>query len=113
TCSTYRVFTSLARFLILLCNYCFFLDDSSPSLIHTLSLHDALPIWVVSCVMGSSRMKVVPVPGPSLWTFSDPPSCFAAFAPLWRDRKRTRLNSSHVKISYAVFCLKKKKINVR
>src|SRR5436309_11252519 len=29
--------------------------------------------------------------------------------PLWRDRKSTRLNSSHVKISYAVFCLKKKK----
>src|SRR5215475_15745280 len=30
-------------------------------------------------------------------------------APRWRDRKSTRLNSSHVKISYAVFCLKKKK----
>src|SRR5690606_40529307 len=28
---------------------------------------------------------------------------------VWRDRKSTRLNSSHVKISYAVFCLKKKK----
>src|SRR5579872_7576392 len=27
----------------------------------------------------------------------------------WRDRKSTRLNSSHVRISYAVFCLKKKK----
>src|SRR5207302_11085536 len=31
--------------------------------------------------------------------------------PMWRDRKSTRLNSSHVKISYAVFCLKKKKNN--
>src|SRR5438067_10535318 len=30
-----------------------------------------------------------------------------------RDRKSTRLNSSHVSISYAVFCLKKKKINIR
>src|SRR5437773_7511313 len=30
---------------------------------------------------------------------------------LWRDRKSTRLNSSHITISYAVFCLKKKKIN--
>src|SRR5690625_7048286 len=30
-----------------------------------------------------------------------------------RDRKSTRLNSSHVAISYAVFCLKKKKINKR
>src|SRR5438874_8299694 len=29
-----------------------------------------------------------------------------------RDRKSTRLNSSHVEISYAVFCLKKKKINL-
>src|SRR5690349_23908344 len=29
--------------------------------------------------------------------------------PLWEDRKSTRLNSSHVEISYAVFCLKKKK----
>src|SRR5436309_4921511 len=34
-------------------------------------------------------------------------------APLGRDRKSTRLNSSHVKISYAVFCLKKKKKNKR
>src|SRR5436309_4384958 len=33
----------------------------------------------------------------------------AAGAPLGQDRKSTRLNSSHVKISYAVFCLKKKK----
>src|SRR3712207_8801729 len=30
-------------------------------------------------------------------------------APLWQDRKSTRLNSSHANISYAVFCLKKKK----
>src|SRR3989442_8700549 len=31
---------------------------------------------------------------------------------MWRDRKSTRLNSSHVRISYAVFCLKKKKIDI-
>src|SRR5690554_3983913 len=31
------------------------------------------------------------------------------YAPVWEDRKSTRLNSSHVRISYAVFCLKKKK----
>src|SRR5439155_17252130 len=31
----------------------------------------------------------------------------------WKDRKSTRLNSSHVAISYAVFCLKKKKINIK
>src|SRR5436309_9035043 len=33
----------------------------------------------------------------------------AIYRPFYRDRKSTRLNSSHVKISYAVFCLKKKK----
>src|SRR5690606_40793793 len=36
-------------------------------------------------------------------------SSWTVFAPTDRDRKSTRLNSSHVKISYAVFCLKKKK----
>src|SRR5258707_2405699 len=35
-----------------------------------------------------------------------------AFRALWRDRKSTRLNSSHANISYAVFCLKKKKYDV-
>src|SRR5690606_41432878 len=44
------------------------------------------------------------------------PSVWARATSLWphktaRDRKSTRLNSSHVKISYAVFCLKKKNIN--
>src|SRR5256885_13148145 len=33
--------------------------------------------------------------------------------PAWRDRKSTRLNSSHLVISYAVFCLKKKKKKTR
>src|SRR3989442_4864604 len=35
-------------------------------------------------------------------------SCMGRFQELIRDRKSTRLNSSHVRISYAVFCLKKK-----
>src|SRR6266513_4383377 len=43
------------------------------------------------------------------WRRRSPPSC-ACGKPSWgRDRKSTRLNSSHVSISYAVFCLKKKK----
>src|SRR2546430_13030700 len=42
-----------------------------------------------------------PAPGVSGQTFSA----------RWRDRKSTRLNSSHSQISYAVFCLKKKKIH--
>src|SRR5690349_23336797 len=37
------------------------------------------------------------------------PTTFTSFDDYWRDRKSTRLNSSHVEISYAVFCLKKKK----
>src|SRR5690349_22132545 len=36
------------------------------------------------------------------------PICLSGNTEYWRDRKSTRLNSSHVEISYAVFCLKKK-----
>src|SRR2546426_5755310 len=38
--------------------------------------------------------------------------CILCSPPLIRDRKSTRLNSSHLVISYAVFCLKKKKVNI-
>src|SRR5207249_9483793 len=58
-------------------------------------------------------------PSPTACRF---PCCFAPSQPAWvrkgitgigrRDRKSTRLNSSHVSISYAVFCLKKKKKNI-
>src|SRR3989475_3599974 len=80
----------------------FFFNDTATTEIYTLSLHDALPI------------------------------CYASAADLFetgfnhffhareglepgqhRDRKSTRLNSSHSQISYAVFCLKKKKIQVQ
>src|SRR5690554_7069359 len=43
---------------------------------------------------------------PTTLVFSKTPSCFKSFT---LDRKSTRLNSSHVRISYAVFCLKKKR----
>src|SRR6266496_6215921 len=69
----------------------FFFNDTATTEIYTLSLHDALPI---------SRISTVP-PG---WTPTR-----AMCMPRSRDRKSTRLNSSHVEISYAVFCLKKKK----
>src|SRR6266511_4316612 len=71
--------------------YFFFFNDTATTEIYTLSLHDALPIS--------------PSPGTCAPTTSAP--CSAAAG--WRDRKSTRLNSSHVKTSYAVFCLKKKK----
>src|SRR5437870_7989397 len=73
----------------------FFLFTATPtSEIYTLSLHDALPILWGSLrpIRGLPRSGAArPTNGPSV------------------DRKSTRLNSSHVAISYAVFCLKKKK----
>src|SRR5690606_41487841 len=88
-----RVGLSHSRLLL------FIFNDTAPTEIYTLSLHDALPILahqvlehrrhhhhrreVQHAVDGDDELQ---------------------------DRKSTRLNSSHVKISYAVFCLKKKKI---
>src|SRR5437879_9342196 len=69
----------------------FFFNDTATTEIYTLSLHDALPItWMVCEVV-----VVCPTPQP-------------VSATIIRDRKSTRLNSSHRCISYAVFCLKKK-----
>src|SRR5438132_7355645 len=92
-----------------MCSYIFFFftEGATPE-IYTLSLHDALPIWTdrarnshIEPQMGWGRAN-------SLWPGSS--SC-----PLGEsrelDRKSTRLNSSHTVISYAVFCLKKKKKN--
>src|SRR5207253_11156539 len=85
----------------------FFFTHPPPTEIYTLSLHDALPI--------SPEV-------PEAWR-KDSERCIAPRSPGYRentsrasnrgrsqcsDRKSTRLNSSHVAISYAVFCLKKK-----
>src|SRR2546430_12520879 len=80
----------------------FFFNDTATTEIYTLSLHDALPI--------------------SFLRLENAYLCFAARRPIHAtcpgfrsaahpqlDRKSTRLNSSHSQISYAVFCLKKKK----
>src|SRR3712207_8205407 len=95
------------------CPFCFlifFFNDTATTEIYTLSLHDALPIFSVAAslvpflenddanraLMGSNMQRQA--------------------VPLLRaraDRKSTRLNSSHANISYAVFCLKKKKNNIR
>src|SRR5690606_41433982 len=100
--------------------------DPAPGELHTLSLRDALPIsfaqmrpeavkpWTKTIVSG-------PSPCSKYWSRTSPASTkcvstggasldgdlFAA-VDAEEDRKSTRLNSSHVKISYAVFCLKKK-----
>src|SRR5438445_6719069 len=75
----------------------FFFNDPATTEIYTLSLHDALPICephgrhlVLTRPLGRRR---------DAW----------ALHLLLLDRKSTRLNSSHANISYAVFCLKKKK----
>src|SRR5690606_40817739 len=86
---------------------------------HTLSLHDALPISSGARGRPSAGSRVArPEGGSPAWkeTIRRPLAASRRHAqryrrksPGERDRKSTRLNSSHVKISYAVFCLKKKK----
>src|SRR2546429_7304403 len=90
----------------------FFFNDTATTEIYTLSLHDALPIsisdrlgqWFLprfGVVLGMPLFEVLVAHG----------SWEAVGVITWRhiDRKSTRLNSSHGYISYAVFCLKKKK----
>src|SRR5437879_9959622 len=77
----------------------FFYTDTSTTDIYTLSLHDALPIFQPR--RWSGGRPLVPSCGPGARAASAPGP--------QEDRKSTRLNSSHRCISYAVFCLKKKK----
>src|SRR2546430_8737864 len=83
----------------------FFFNDTAPTEIYTLSLHDALPISSRSDSRLGWRAP------PSLRPASEQIAleAVALHEPV-EDRKSTRLNSSHSQISYAVFCLKKKKI---
>src|SRR5690606_41966094 len=94
----------------------FFFHAPAPTRTSTLSLHDALPIlpWL------SLALKAARLPGDSLifqieedhaiMLLKQAKEFSKGLAEL--DRKSTRLNSSHVKISYAVFCLKKKNKNI-
>src|SRR2546427_10172927 len=77
-------------------SFFFFFNDTATTEIYTLSLHDALPI----CVAPSNRQHLVRAKFLSQNRYG---GCAG------QDRKSTRLNSSHSQISYAVFCLKKKK----
>src|SRR5690242_21801871 len=100
----FRAVIHLHRFLLL-----FFFNDPATTEIYTLSLHDALPIFGVM-----RHLAVRPSTG-----FNEQFPGFGEFACMKKadrllerfqlDRKSTRLNSSHMSISYAVFCLKKKK----
>src|SRR2546430_14383854 len=97
-------------FTILSCTYgffFFFFNDTATTEIYTLSLHDALPICVPAGV-GSARNTLQ---GSVRWHRAIRRRPFIGLISRTRpDRKSTRLNSSHSQISYAVFCLKKKKI---
>src|SRR2546429_8252447 len=83
----------------------FFFNDTATTEIYTLSLHDALPISR-SGGQGVHRAAGVDLDLPLVVNGANlEPKVWVAA----RDRKSTRLNSSHGYISYAVFCLKKKK----
>src|SRR3712207_7443863 len=82
----------------------FFFNDTATTEIYTLSLHDALPISTSTRRTASrARSSLRGRPRGRLRGTTAPRSKI--------DRKSTRLNSSHANISYAVFCLKKKKSN--
>src|SRR5258708_18888183 len=87
------------------CPLLFFFNDTATTEIYTLSLHDALPICRESCRSNSERSPLTTITAPHK---SEPRAHFCAGLFIL-DRKSTRLNSSHQIISYAVFCLKKKK----
>src|SRR5256885_12180795 len=81
----------------------FFFNDTATTEIYTLSLHDALPISMqrlVENLLDMARLQQGGVHLQREWLPLDE---------VVGDRKSTRLNSSHLVISYAVFCLKKKK----
>src|SRR6266571_5769118 len=80
------------RMLMLRAYVFFFFNDTATTEIYTLSLHDALPLSAPAWELTLRLSR----------------HCWATAA---RDRKSTRLNSSHMSISYAVFCLKKKTDN--
>src|SRR2546422_7857452 len=90
-------------------SYFFFFNDTATTEIYTLSLHDALPILQFGVGLTDAT------PGSARTTYLVVTDIEAVHRELTerglavRDRKSTRLNSSHGYISYAVFCLKKKK----
>src|SRR3712207_7192996 len=97
--------------------FAFVFNDTATTEIYTLSLHDALPIWsrggwssvawspagATQALLGTGQVPLgVDVQQLTIGRVDDRRA-------ETEDRKSTRLNSSHANISYAVFCLKKKK----
>src|SRR2546430_5444147 len=81
----------------------FFFNDTATTEIYTLSLHDALPISKFLAPLKNEDAPSAQQPADLTKRPAD------VLAMPKKDRKSTRLNSSHSQISYAVFCLKKKK----
>src|SRR3712207_8476122 len=107
--------------------YLFFFNDTATPEIYTLSLHDALPICRIP--LGTCEAVILPPLDRSVRPLNDAAARRLhvaddehehravrhreALHEQRLDRKSTRLNSSHANISYAVFCLKKKRSRVR
>src|SRR5205085_11873542 len=88
------------------CIFFFFFTAASPTEIYTLSLHDALPIFLPREPGDRrARRRIESETAVVL----KPDTADRRDGSIRQDRKSTRLNSSHSQISYAVFCLKKKK----
>src|SRR5256885_4051291 len=108
---------------MLLCTLFFFFNDTATTEIYTLSLHDALPIspldkglpvvplfWIIVLLRCMEALKMAAAPPRRLFSMVvlNPAGPLTSML----DRKSTRLNSSHLVISYAVFCLKKKNTHI-
>src|SRR3712207_7387330 len=92
-----------------------FFNDTATTEIYTLSLHDALPIFRPLPEFARTVLdELSRVPYGATTTYgalaarTGRPRAARAVGTVMKDRKSTRLNSSHANISYAVFCLKKK-----
>src|SRR3712207_7515473 len=101
----------------------FFFNDTATTEIYTLSLHDALPILIKMVLEMQEKQEITSTGATDeeiAWMEEEHMQNEAYMEQhgridygygmgCWGDRKSTRLNSSHANISYAVFCLKKKK----
>src|SRR2546430_15976637 len=116
------LYIKLFPLFLLLFFFFFFLNDPAPTEISPLPLHDALPISLLGpLALVALVVAALMLPRPVPRLVSDGPGSVIDYhahtnashdgRPGWMlaDRKSTRLNSSHSQISYAVFCLKKKK----
>src|SRR3989440_3924995 len=123
--STTTSLTTSSSLLPTIFIFFFFFNDTAPTEIYPLPLHDALPIYRAFAIAAgfaaaasllslatarTRRRSSAASPGNQAPPARIPVADAARTSTLKGDRKSTRLNSSHDQISYAVFCLKKKKI---